>query len=71
MHPLHMGQLESEGSLTAMSNKGRVAAATQNQALSALLFRYRELLGMGLHGLDACSARARPSDSLALHLWLG
>ncbi|MEY4592709.1 MAG: hypothetical protein RIR18_1604, partial [Pseudomonadota bacterium] len=42
-HPQAMGAKEVEAFLTHLAVKGRVAAATQNQALSALLFLYREV----------------------------
>ncbi len=51
-HPRDMGQLEIEGFLAMSANERRVAAATHNQALSALLFLYREVLGMDLPWLD-------------------
>jgi len=41
---------EVEAFLTHLAVAGRVAAATQNQALSALLFLYREVLGQDLLG---------------------
>lgn len=40
-----MGAAEVEAFLTHLAVEGRVAAATQNQALSALLFLCREVLG--------------------------
>jgi site-specific recombinase XerD len=39
-----MGSAEVNAFLTHLAVKGRVSASTQNQALSALLFLYRELL---------------------------
>jgi integron integrase len=45
-HPRGLGQAELEAFLTALAVDGRVAASTQNQALSALLFLYRQVLGM-------------------------
>lgn len=39
---------------------GRVAASTQNQALSALLFLYREVLGVDLPWLDGVTRARRP-----------
>jgi integron integrase len=45
-HPRGLGQAELEGFLTALAVDGCVAASTQNQALSALLFLYRQVLGM-------------------------
>jgi hypothetical protein len=43
-HPLEMGAPEVTGFLTHLAVDGHVAASTQNQALSALLFLYREVL---------------------------
>jgi integron integrase len=44
-HPVHMGQAELEAFLTYLAVDRDVSASTQNQALSALLFLYREVLG--------------------------
>ncbi len=43
-HPREMGQQEIEAFLTDLAVNRRVAPSTQNQALSALLFLYREVL---------------------------
>lgn len=43
-HPQEMGSPEIEAFLTHLAVQQRVAAATQNQALCALLFLYREVL---------------------------
>lgn len=43
-HPKHMGQAEIEAFLTHLAIKLNVAAATQNQALNAILFLYRNVL---------------------------
>jgi integron integrase len=43
-HPVHMGRAEIETFLTHLAVKEKVAAATQNQALNALLFLYRHVL---------------------------
>jgi site-specific recombinase XerD len=51
-HPRDMGAAEIEQFLTHFAVKGRVAAATQNQAKSALLFLYREVLDIELPWLD-------------------
>ena len=55
-HPREMGAVEVEAFLTHLAVEGRVAAATQNQALSALLFLYREVLNIDLPWLDKGSA---------------
>jgi len=43
-HPQEMGSADIEAFVTHLAVKERVAASTQNQALSALLFLYREVL---------------------------
>jgi len=43
-HPLDLGEAEVTGFLTSLATRDKVAASTQNQALSALLFFYREVL---------------------------
>lgn len=47
-HPLKLGAREVEQFLTHLAVAHNVAAATQNQAKSALLFVYREVLGVEL-----------------------
>lgn len=47
-HPRDMGAVEVEGFLSGLAVRGGVAASTQNQALSALLFLYREVLQIDL-----------------------
>jgi site-specific recombinase XerD len=44
-----MGSVEVNAFLTHLAVEGRVSASTQNQALTALLFLYRELLEMDLN----------------------
>ncbi|GAO36663.1 integrase [Sulfuricella sp. T08] len=51
-HPNEMGAREVEEFLTWLAVEGRVAASTQNQAKSALLFLYREVLGADLPWLE-------------------
>jgi integron integrase len=51
-HPREMGAAEVEAFLTHLAVAGRVAASTQNQAKSALLFLYREVLEIELPWLD-------------------
>lgn len=43
-HPQEMGSAQIETFLTQLPIEDHVAASTQNQALSALLFLYREVL---------------------------
>ncbi len=56
-HPNEMGAAEVEAFLTHLAVEQRVAASTQNQALSALLFLYREVLNKDLGPIDALRAR--------------
>ena len=51
-HPMEMGEAEITGFLSALAVKARVSASTQNQALSALLFLYRDVLNRELPWLD-------------------
>jgi integron integrase len=52
-HPRDMGRDEIERFLAMLANERQVAAATHNQALSALLFLYREVLDIELPWLNA------------------
>jgi site-specific recombinase XerD len=56
-HPNTMGAAEVEQFLTHLAVDGRVAASTQNQALGALLFLYREVLRQDIGALNAVRAR--------------
>jgi integron integrase len=56
-HPAEMGAAEIEAFLTHLAVEEHVAASTQNQALSALLFLYREVLHQDLGPIDALRAR--------------
>lgn len=60
-HPVEMGAAEVEAFLTHLAVEGKVAAATQNQALSALLFLYREVLEINLPWLDQVVRAKRPA----------
>jgi integrase len=60
-HPVEMGAREVEAFLTHLAVAGKVAAATQNRALSALLFLYREVLGQDLPWLDEGVRAKRPA----------
>jgi len=56
-HPGEMGAEEVERFLTHLATADKVAASTQNQALNALVFLYREILRMDLGDFDAVRAR--------------
>lgn len=59
-HPREMGADEVERFLTRLATDGHVAASTQNQALSALLFLYREVLGVDLPWMAGIRRAKRP-----------
>jgi integron integrase len=59
-HPREMGAKEVESFLTHLATAGGVSAATQNQALSALLFLYREILTVNLPWLDNVIRAKKP-----------
>ena len=51
-HPSEMSAPDVERFLTHLAVQGRVAAATQNQALAALLFLYRDVLEIDLPWIE-------------------
>lgn len=59
-HPAQMGAAEVEAFLSHLAVAGKVAASTQNQAKSALLFLYREVLALELPWLDNVTQAKMP-----------
>lgn len=59
-HPADMGSPELTSFLSALAVQGHVAASTQNQALSALLYLYREVLELDVPWLDGIVRAKRP-----------
>ena len=59
-HPRNMGAAEVEAFLSGLATRDDVAASTQNQALSALLFLYREVLGIQLPWMESVVRAKRP-----------
>ena len=51
-HPRELGSAEVQAYLVMLANERRVAASTHRQALSALLFLYREVLGVDMPWLQ-------------------
>lgn len=51
-HPCELDGMAVEGFLTGLAVKDRVAASTQNQALSALLLLYRDVLAIDLPWME-------------------
>lgn len=60
-HPIDMGKAEAEAFLSALAVERGVSASTQAQALAALLFLYREVLGQALPWLDEVVRAKRPA----------
>ena len=63
-HPLEMGEPEVVAFLTHLAVQRDVAASTQNQALSALLFLYKVVLGRPLAWIEGEVVRARTPERL-------
>lgn len=59
-HPAQMGAVEVTAFLSWLASERKVAASTQNQALAALLFLYRQVLGVDLPWLDGVVGAKRP-----------
>jgi site-specific recombinase XerD len=59
-HPVDLGASEVTSFFTSLAVDGHVAASTQNQALSALLFLYRDVLEVDLPWLDVIVRAKRP-----------
>jgi integron integrase len=57
-HPREMGRDEIEAFLTDLAVNQQVAAATQNQALNAILFLYQKVLEIEVTGVNAVRATA-------------
>ncbi|WP_240318626.1 integron integrase [Lysobacter sp. TY2-98] len=59
-HPRELGGAEVERFLTDLAARDDVASGTQNQALAALLFLYREVLGLKLPWMQDVVRAKRP-----------
>lgn len=59
-HPATLGAPEVEGFLNDLAVRQQVSASTQNQALAALLFLYREVLQRDLPWLDQLVRAKKP-----------
>ncbi len=66
-HPKEMGEIEVSSFLTHLAVERKVAASTQNQALNALVFLYRNVLGKPL-GDNINGVRARKPARLPVVL---
>ncbi len=59
-HPAQMGAEEVTGFLSSLATEHNVAASTQNQALSAILFLYKDVLGVELPWLSEVRRAKKP-----------
>jgi integrase len=59
-HPAEMGEGEVARFLSSLASDSHVSASTQNQALNALLFLYREVLGKEIGYVDGVVRAKRP-----------
>jgi integron integrase len=60
-HPCEMAEPEINAFLTHLAVKEKVSASTQNQALSALLFLYRHVIGRGIGDLGEVIRARKPT----------
>jgi site-specific recombinase XerD len=60
-HPREMSETEVSAFLTHLARDGQVAASTQNQALSAILFLYQQVLRQEIGWLDNVERASRPA----------
>ena len=60
-HPAEMGEDEITQFLSHLARDGKVAASTQNQSLSALLFLYKEVLKREIGWLEKVERAKRPA----------
>jgi len=58
-HPVEMGKIELELYLTKLATQDRVSPTTQNQAFSAILFLYKEVLGIDTGEWNVQALRAQ------------
>ena len=58
-HPIEMGKEEIEAFLTFLAVQKKVSPTTQNQAFSAILFLYKEVLGIDMSSWNIQALRAQ------------
>jgi site-specific recombinase XerD len=59
-HPIEMAEAEIGRFLSALATDSKVSASTQNQALNALLFLYKEVLDKQIGFVDGVVRAKRP-----------
>ena len=60
-HPSELSEKDISRWLSHLANERNVAASTQNQALSAILFLYREVLNVSLNWIDNIERAKKPA----------
>jgi integron integrase len=60
-HPRELGEREVAAFLTWLATRRHVAAATQNQALNALVFLYKQVLNQPLEQINGITRVTRPA----------
>jgi integron integrase len=60
-HPNELGGDDIQAFLSWLASERRVSAATQNQALNALLFLYRHVLDVDIEWIDGITPARRPT----------
>ena len=58
-HPIEMGKVKIEQFLTWLAVEKKVSPTTQNQAFSAILFLYKEVLGFDMRDWNIQALRAK------------
>jgi len=66
-HPAGLGEAEVTAFLTHLATRDRVSSSTQNQALSAIIFLYRTVLGRNLEWMESV-VRAKRAARLPIVL---
>ncbi len=67
-HPVEMGKAEIESYLTKLAVKDKVSPITQNQAFSAILFLYKEVLGVDMSEWNIQAFRSQEKKHIPVAL---
>jgi hypothetical protein len=68
-HPVHMGKNEIEEYLSSLAVEKNVSADTQNQAFSAMLFLYKEVLGVDVSEWNVQALRAQERKHIPVFIY--
>jgi len=67
-HPIEMGKREIEEFLTHLAVDRKVSPSTQNQAFSAILFLYKEVLGIDMSSENIQALRAQERKHIPVQI---